>query len=148
MKKQYPKVGVGIIVIKEINGKQYIMLHQRRSAMGKGYWGSGGGHLELGESMEQGILRELAEEAGTDIVVTDLEFLGVSNFTELQPNHYVDVSFIAKWVSGEPTNSSPNETTDWQWFPIDKLPSPLFPPTKTYIQSMGTGQVFFDSAFA
>lgn len=147
MNKQYPKVGVGIIVAKELKGKKYIMLHQRRSAMGKGYWGSGGGHLKLGESLKKGALRELAEEPGDDVIVKDVEFLGVNNFTELQPKHYVDVSFIAKWVSGEPINSSPKETTDWHWFPINNLPKPLFPPLNDYINALQTGQIFFDSEF-
>jgi ADP-ribose pyrophosphatase YjhB (NUDIX family) len=51
MTSTYPKVGVGIIVIKKENGKSYVMLHQRKGSLGKNYWGSGGGHLELGESL-------------------------------------------------------------------------------------------------
>ena len=49
-----PKVGVGIIVIKKIAKESYVMLHQRRGSHGRGYWGSGGGHLELGESLKDG----------------------------------------------------------------------------------------------
>lgn len=142
-----PRVGVGIIVTKQENGKTYVMLHQRRGDFGKDYWGSGGGHLELGESLMDGALRELSEEAGEDLVVDAVEFMGVINFTQMQPKHYVDVSFKANWVSGEPINSSPRETTDWQWFPIDDLPRPLFPPLEMYMEHFKTGQVFFDSKF-
>jgi ADP-ribose pyrophosphatase YjhB (NUDIX family) len=74
--------------------------------------------------------------------------LGVMNFTEMQPKHYVDVSFVARYVSGAPTNSAPEETTDWQWFPLGELPIPLFPPVKTYLEALKTGQNFFDSSFA
>ena len=147
MTSTYPKVGVGIIVIKDISGKPYTMLHQRKGEHAEGYWGSGGGHLELGESLKEGALRELREEAGEALVVSDVQFLGVMNFTEMQPKHYVDISFVAKWVSGEPTNSAPEETTDWQWFPLDNLPSPLFPPVKKYLEGMKTGQNFFDGSF-
>lgn len=147
MKQQYPKIGVGIIVIKNEGGRQYIMLHQRKGSLGKNYWGSGGGHLELGESLKDGALRELAEEAGEAITVTDVKFLGVMNFTEMHPKHYVDVSFSAEWVSGEPINSSPRETTDWQWFALDELPTPLFPPVERYLVGLKTGQQFFDSSF-
>ena len=134
--------------MKEVDGKQYIMLHQRKGDHGQGYWGSGGGHLELGESLKEGALRELREEAGSNLQVDDVRFLGVMNFTEMQPKHYVDVSFAARYVSGEPMNSAPEETTDWQWFPLDDLPSPLFPPVKTYLQGIKTGDTFFDSSFA
>lgn len=143
----YPKVGVGVIVIKDIDGKQYIMLHQRKGEHAEGYWGSGGGHLELGESLKAGALRELREEAGPDLVVDNVHFLGVMNFTQMQPKHYVDVSFAARYVSGEPINSAPEETTEWQWFPLGSLPSPLFPPVKTYLEALKTGQNFFDSSF-
>ena len=148
MSGTYPKVGVGIIVIKKEHGKSYIMLHQRRGEHSSGYWGSGGGHLELGESLQEGALRELSEEAGSQVKVENVQFLGVMNFTEMQPKHYVDISFSAEWVSGEPTNSAPEETTDWQWFDLDKLPSPLFPPIEKYLVALKTGQHFFDASFA
>lgn len=139
---------MSLFVIKNENGKRYVMLHQRKGSLGKNYWGSGGGHLELGESLKDGALRELAEEAGDSVVVNNVNFLGVVNFTEMQPKHYVDVSFSADWVSGEPTNNSPKETTDWQWFALDKLPTPLFPPIEKYLVALKTGQNFFDSSFS
>lgn len=143
-----PKIGVGIIVIKKVDGNTFVMLHQRKGELGKNYWGSGGGHLELGESLEAGALRELREEAGTDLKVKSVKFLGVINFTQLQPKHYVDVSFLAEWAEGEPINSAPRETTDWQWFSLDNLPAPLFPPVKIYFKLLKTGEKFHDSSFS
>ncbi|HSX28449.1 MAG TPA: NUDIX domain-containing protein [Candidatus Saccharimonadales bacterium] len=148
MKDDQPKAGVGVIVIKKENDKSYVMLHQRKGSHAANYWGSGGGHLELGESLQGGALRELKEEAGEALKVDNVKFLGVMNFTEMKPKHYVDVSFVADWISGEPTNSAPEETTDWQWFPLDELPSPLFPPVEKYLEALKTGQNFFDSSFA
>ncbi len=123
------------------------MLHQRRGTLGKNYWGSGGGHIEIGESLEEAALRELHEEAGEGLIVNNVRFLGVVNFTQLQPKHYVDVSFLADWVSGDPINSSPEETSEWKWFDLEKLPSPLFPPVEKYIESIKSGKNFFDSKF-
>src|SRR5262245_3589697 len=125
-KPERPKVGVGVLVIKSVDGKEYVMLHQRKAELGRDYWGSGGGDIEVGESLKDTALRELREEAGPALVVKNVRFLGVVNFTELEPKHYVDISFVADWESGEPINNSPEETTDWQWFPIDKVPTPLF----------------------
>jgi 8-oxo-dGTP diphosphatase len=147
MKDNQPKVGVGIIVLKKEGDKTYVMMHQRKGSHAANYWGSGGGHLELGESLEGGALRELREEGGEALKVENVKFLGVMNFTEMKPKHYVDVSFVANWVSGEPTNSAPEETTDWQWFSLDDLPSPLFPPVERYLEALKTGQNFFDSSF-
>lgn len=145
--KNSPKVGVGVIVIKVVDGKKYVMLHQRKGTHGENYWGSGGGHLELGESVKSAALRELKEEAGSQLKVKNVQFLGVVNFTEFKPKHYVDVSFSAEWVEGEPINNAPNETTDWKWFPLERLPQPLFPPVEKYLISLKTNQIFFDSSF-
>lgn len=145
--KSYPRVGVGIIVTKQQGSTTFVLLHQRKGNLGKNYWGSGGGHLELGESLKAGALRELREEAGEQLVINNVRFLGVVNFTELPPKHYVDISFAADWVSGEPRNAAPEETTDWAWFPLNKLPNPLFPPVEKYLLALQNGQCFFDASF-
>jgi 8-oxo-dGTP diphosphatase len=147
MNQSYPKVGVGV-VLKEIDGKSQVMMHQRKGSHGASYWGTGGGHLELGESLMAGALRELSEEAGEQLKVKNVKFLGVKNFTEMQPKNYVDISFSAEYEAGEPVNNAPDETTDWQWFSIDQLPSPLFPPVETYLAATKSGEVFFDSSFS
>ena len=107
-----PKVGVGVIVFRDFNGKPHIMMHQRKGNHAEGYWGTGGGHLEIGESMQVGALRELREEAGEDLIVGDVKLIGIVNFTEMKPQHFVDITFSATWVSGEPTNNSPEEPTE------------------------------------
>lgn len=147
MLNQTPKVGIGIIVFRTINNKQHIMMHQRKGNHGPGYWGSGGGHLEVGESLFSAALRELREEAGDNLKVANLRLAGIVNFTDFQPKHYVDITFAADWVSGEPINGAPDETTDWQWIAIDQLPSPLFPPLAYDLEMMRTGELVHDSSF-
>jgi len=95
-----------------------------------------------------GALRELKEEGGDSPKIDNVRFLGVMNFTQFKPSHYVDISFIADWVAGEPENCAPEETTDWQWFELDKLPTPLFPPVAIYLDAIKTGRNFFDSSFS
>ncbi len=138
-----PRVGVGIIVIKD---NTQILLHQRKKKFGNGYWGSGGGHLEQSESLLDGAMRELREEMGEEIQITSPRFIGVCNFTDIPPEHYVDVSFVADWISGEAINTVPDKNTAWQWFELDELPDPLFPVVKHYLKAMKTGQLFIDSA--
>jgi 8-oxo-dGTP diphosphatase len=137
-----PKVGVGIIVLKN---DTHVLMHRRKGKHGGGYWGTGGGHLELGESLIEGALREFHEEAGSKIKISQPRFLAVCNFTELFPKHYVDVSFVANWVSGEPDDSGFDEVELWQWFELDKLPSPVFPVVAHYLEALKSGQILFDS---
>jgi len=64
----YPKmplVGVGAVLI--CDGK--ILLEKRKHGPGKGKWSNPGGLVELGEGIEQTVIREVKEE-------TNLEFEG------------------------------------------------------------------------
>jgi ADP-ribose pyrophosphatase YjhB (NUDIX family) len=61
-------VGVGGVVIDE--GRT--LLIRRGSAPLKGEWSIPGGLLEVGETLEQGVARELAEETGLAVHVVEL----------------------------------------------------------------------------
>jgi 8-oxo-dGTP diphosphatase len=63
-----PMVGVGGVVIHEDRA----LLIRRGSAPLKGEWSIPGGLLEVGETLEQGVVRELAEETGLDVQVIEL----------------------------------------------------------------------------
>ncbi len=63
-----PMVGVGGVVIDA--GRT--LLIRRGSAPLKGEWSIPGGLLEVGETLEQGVARELAEETGLEVRVVEL----------------------------------------------------------------------------
>ena len=69
--REYPErplVGVGGVVIAD--GRA--LLIRRGSAPLEGEWSIPGGMLELGETSEEGVRRELAEETGIEVRVLDL----------------------------------------------------------------------------
>jgi 8-oxo-dGTP diphosphatase len=61
-------VGVGGVVVDD--GRA--LLIRRGSAPLEGQWSIPGGMLEVGETLEQGVARELAEETGLDVRVIEL----------------------------------------------------------------------------
>jgi 8-oxo-dGTP diphosphatase len=63
-----PVVGVGGVVIED--GRA--LLIRRGSEPLRGEWSIPGGTLELGESLEQGVARELLEETGLEVRVVEL----------------------------------------------------------------------------
>jgi 8-oxo-dGTP diphosphatase len=70
-KREYPDqplVGVGGVVVD--NGR--VLLIRRGSPPLEGQWSIPGGLLELGESMTEGVARELAEETGLEVNVLEL----------------------------------------------------------------------------
>ncbi|MCC6032117.1 MAG: NUDIX hydrolase, partial [Pyrobaculum sp.] len=62
---QAPKVAVAALAVKD--GK--ILLVKRKYPPSAGKWSLPGGHVELGERLEEAVLRELKEETGVDGVV-------------------------------------------------------------------------------
>ena len=140
MSDERPKVGVGVFLVKD--GKQ-ILLGKRKAAHGSGEYALPGGHLELGESFEECALRELAEEAGSNIKVKKVSFLCLTNLRRYAPKHYADIGVLAEWKSGNPTVMEPDKKEDWQWYDLDDLPQPLFGCTDNYIEAYRTGKVYF-----
>jgi 8-oxo-dGTP diphosphatase len=70
-KREYPEqplVGVGGVVI----DNERALLIRRGGPPLEGQWSIPGGMLELGETLEQGVARELAEETGLAVNVLEL----------------------------------------------------------------------------
>ncbi|MDD5191437.1 MAG: NUDIX domain-containing protein, partial [Dehalococcoidales bacterium] len=61
----HPFVGVGALVVKD--GR--CLLIQRGKEPSKGKWSIPGGKVELGETIESAVRREVLEECGIDIIV-------------------------------------------------------------------------------
>ena len=129
MEENRPKVGLGVIVIKE--GK--VLLQKRKSAHGSGTWSFSGGHLEFGESFEDCAKRETREEAGIEI--KNIKFLTTTNdFHKKENKHYVTIFMTAEYDSGEVRIMEPDKCETWQLFSWDNLPKPLFLPIENLLK--------------
>jgi 8-oxo-dGTP diphosphatase len=125
-----PRVGLGVLVMKD--GK--VLLGRRKGAHGEGEFASPGGHLEQFESFATCCTREVMEETG--LVIGPPRFLRVMNTTKYAPRHYVDLSFVADWVSGEARVLEPDKVESWAWYALDALPSPLFDTLPTALAAL------------
>jgi 8-oxo-dGTP diphosphatase len=108
--REYPErpvVGIGGVIIED--GRT--LLIRRGSEPLRGEWSIPGGTLELGETLEEGVARELLEETG--IVVRVVELIEV--FDRIYPDdrsieapahrkprfHYVIVDYLCERITGE-----------------------------------------------
>jgi len=134
--KERPLVAVGVIVLKE--GK--ILMGERIASHGAGTWQIPGGHMEFGKTFEETARDEVREETG----LTDIEFERIVCLSNqiLYGKHYVDIGFLTKWRSGEPFAAEPEKSRNWQWVDPEKLPQPLFPPSKAVIDAWLTKEFF------
>lgn len=95
----YPRIGVGVLVQKD----DRFLLIKRGQEPSKGVWTVPGGHVELGESLEQTAHREIAEEC--NIKIDALKLLDIFEFIRYGENnriryHYVVIDFLAHYMDG------------------------------------------------
>ncbi len=134
-----PKVGIGVMIFKD--GK--VLFGKRKGSHGAGEWAFPGGHLEYMEGFEECATRETREECGIEIENIRFEYL--ANIKKYAPKHYVHIGLIADWKNGEPQNLEPEKCERWEWFSLDKLPSPMFYACELAIESYKKGINYQDS---
>ena len=131
------QVGAGVVIIQ--NGRT--LLAKRRGSHAAGCYGSLGGHVEFGERPVETVKREAREELGIEI--GNIEFVSCTNMRKYG-KHYVDISFTAEIISGEPTILEPEKIESIGWFPLNDLPTPLFDPVRIALEAVRTGNRYFE----
>ncbi len=115
LKRLYPNqpiVGVGAVMIRD--GR--ILLERRKNDPGKGKWSIPGGIVELGESTEEAVIREVKEETGLDVENPELIDV-VSNVTKDEKGqikyHFVILDYSVKLKGGRSEAASDAEQVEW-----------------------------------
>ncbi|MGA9060889.1 MAG: NUDIX hydrolase [Terracidiphilus sp.] len=108
---QAPLVGVGAVVVEE--GR--VLLVRRGSEPLKGHWTLPGGALEVGETLAQGVVREVREETGLDVEVVELiELLDrIHRKGERVRYHYVIADYLCRVTGGELRAASDADAVRW-----------------------------------
>ena len=131
-----PQVGVGVVLLRD----GQVFLAKRQGSHGEDTWASAGGHLELGESLEDCARREALEELG--VTVGSLRFLCVSNIVAYG-KHYVDIEFLGDIGEQKPRLAEPEGFSESGWFPLDNLPAPLFQAVEYALDSLRSGAFYY-----
>ena len=121
VKRLYPSqpiVGVGAIII--CDGK--ILLEKRKNEPGKGKWSIPGGLVELGERVEQTVIREVKEETGLD--VEKPEHIDVVDNVVRDENgeikyHFVIIDYFVKLRGG--TMKAMSDAEELRWVTFDEV---------------------------
>jgi 8-oxo-dGTP diphosphatase len=143
--EQKKKVGVGFGVMMLRNGK--VLLGRRHvdptkadsELHGEGTWTMPGGKLEYGESFEEGAIREVKEETG--MILKSSEVICVNN-DKNEHAHFVTIGIFSEDFEGEPVVMEPDEITEWKWFDLSNVPSPLFFPSERVLENYKQGKFY------
>jgi len=121
MNRRYPErplVGVGAIILRDND----VLLIQRGTEPSAGKWSVPGGLVELGESLQEAIVREVKEEVGLEVQVRDLVvaldrvILDQAGRIEY---HYILLDFLCEYNAGEPSPAS--DVSACAFVPIQSL---------------------------
>lgn len=100
--RRYPKrpmVGVGAILFR----RDRILMAQRGKEPLKGWWSLPGGALEIGESLHQGVCREVLEETGLEVEpVRMFEIFEriIRDHAGTPEYHYVLIDYVCRVTGG------------------------------------------------
>ena len=98
-----------------------------------GLWGNIGGIVELGETVEEAVVREVKEETSLVVKESDLRLVGVYSgegqhyvYRNGDEVYFINVLFETHIYQGEIKKDQ--ESLELKWFPLDKLPENITRP--------------------
>ena len=109
----YPRISPAIIVAIR-REKQFLLIRAHRHRAG--VYSNVAGYVEVGESLEQCVRREILEEVGVE--VKNLKYFGSQSWPF---PHSLMVGFTAEYRSGD-IRRGEDEIVDARWFSMDELP--------------------------
>ena len=116
MRREYPEapiVGVGAVVI---DGTKVLLVRRGQEPL-KGEWSLPGGALELGETLQQGVVREVLEETGLIVapggIIEILDRIVPDQASGRVRYHYVLIDFVCRVTGGALCCASDAEEVRW-----------------------------------
>jgi 8-oxo-dGTP diphosphatase len=114
-----PVVGVGAVVWRG----ERVLLVRRGRAPRAGQWSLPGGGQRLGETVAEAALREVEEETGLEVTIT--EVIATVDLIDRDQDgrvryHYTLIDVSAEAPVGEPVAG--DDAAETRWFDLDELP--------------------------
>ncbi len=114
--KQYPEPTVGALIFNDKNQLLIVKTHKW-----KGKYTIPGGHVEMGEYLEDALKREIQEETGLNLIKAKYlcyqEFVFDDSFWEKR--HFIFFDFVCRVEDGVVQLNE--EAQDYAWVDIDKI---------------------------
>jgi 8-oxo-dGTP diphosphatase len=127
MKKGEDYPGITVVYFCHDGQGNFVMSKRNATCRDEhGCWDPGGGGLEFGDTVENTLKKEIAEEYCTDVL--DFEFLGfrdVHREHDGRQTHWIALDYMVLVDRDKVQNGEPHKFDEVGWFRIDALPTPL-----------------------
>lgn len=125
-----------------VRGTEILLLRRYNTGYEDGNYSVPAGHLDGGEEVVAGAIREAKEECGIEIEPSDLQVAGVMH--RRSTDERIDFFLVTSRWSGEIINCEPEKCDELRWVDMDQLPTNIIPYVRQGISNYRRGQ-WFDS---
>ena len=141
MEREYPEAPIAGVAATIFSGDS-VLLVRRGNEPAKGKWGLPGGVIELGETVEEAVVREVKEETGIDVrpirLITALDSIVRDDEGRIR-FHYVIFEYLCEATGGALNASS--DVQDARWFTFNSIDAiDILPWTRRFIERVKKGQ--------
>ncbi len=130
----FTRVGTCVLLF---NKQGEVLLGKRLSSHGSGTYSVPGGHLDKWESLHECAKREVEEETGIKLAYPMKTFYASDESYADLGKHYVTVFLMTKVDDTQvPVLLEPEKCESWDFYPLQKLPTPLFPAMENLVRAI------------
>lgn len=141
MKQRYRSI-IDVYVLLRRGDGQVLLLERANTGYADGQLCPPSGHLEEGESVIDGAVREAAEEVGVTINPDDLTFVHVVHYRAPGSEGRLGFFFLTEKWAGHPWNREPDKCARLVWSDPAQPPSAAVPYTTGALRQITQGQPF------
>ena len=135
-------VKLAVYLVLRDGGK--VLLSRRLNTGWKDGWFSlVAGHVEAGESAEEAMIREVAEEAGIEVTTENLRHVfTLHRLSDNATDEYIDLFFECMHWQGELRNAEPEKCSELKWVEMHELPENTLEYIETVLHKYPEGRSY------
>lgn len=130
------------------SGNDVLLARRSNTGYHDGDYSVPAGHVELGESFTDTLLREVQEEIGIVIRREDARAVHILHRkSDIHREERVDTFFLVTRWEGEIENRETEKCSDLSWHPIDRLPENTIPYIREALECIQQGIFYSESGW-